>query len=46
MSAFRPGDGRYAWFEGQGDTPSQLFDSLDDWYRGTLRAEYAGRYGL
>ncbi|WP_205525666.1 hypothetical protein [Pyxidicoccus trucidator] len=46
MSAFRASDGRYAWFEGQSDAPSQLFDSLDDWYLGTLRAEYTGRYGL
>lgn len=45
-SAFHVGDGRYAWFEGSVGAPSRLFDSLDDWYRGVLRAEYAERYGL
>lgn len=45
LSAFGSDD-CYAWFEGQTYKPSKLFKSLDDWYRETLRAEYAQRYGL
>ena len=46
MSAFNMKDGRFAWFEPGSYSPSRSFESLDDWYVHTLRAEFAGRYGL
>ncbi|NVJ21000.1 MULTISPECIES: SMI1/KNR4 family protein [Myxococcus] len=46
LSAFHPIDGRFAWFDKHPGEPTQVFDSFDGWYRGTLRHEYADRYGL
>lgn len=46
VSAISIETGRYAWFEGQANAPSQYFDSLSEWYSQVLRAEYAERYGL
>lgn len=46
MSAFNTKDGRFAWFDSGSDSPSRIFESLDDWYTHILRAEFAGHYGL
>ncbi|NTX53125.1 SMI1/KNR4 family protein [Myxococcus sp. CA039A] len=46
LSAFHPIDGRFAWFDQRTGEPTQVFKSLDVWYRGTLRHEYAVRYAL
>lgn len=46
LSAFHLIDGRLAWFGQRTGEPTQVFDSFDGWYRGTLRPEYADRYAL
>jgi hypothetical protein len=46
LSAFRRMEPRYVVLDRTSWATSQAFASLNDWYRGTLRREYAQRYGL
>ena len=46
FSAFDLNDAHFAWFQRHQRSPSAEFDSLEAWYKGILRKEYAERYGL
>jgi hypothetical protein len=46
ISAVRPEAPRYVTFSSAGYKVVGEYGSLDAWYAGTLRSEYAARYGL
>jgi hypothetical protein len=46
LSAVRLSDQRFVTLTEGGHTIKDFFDSLDEWYIRTLRAEYGERYGL
>ena len=46
LSAVRLSDQRFVSLTEGGYTIKDSFDSLDEWYVRTLRAEYGERYGL
>lgn len=46
VSAVRPESPRYVALEGDTYATAGEFESFDDWYRGTIRGEFAERYGL
>src|SRR5262249_23782370 len=46
LSAFRMRDPQYVTVDPRTYAVVGEFASLDEWYRSTLRTEYAGRYGL
>ena len=46
VSAFRRAEPRFVVLDRTSWAVTQAFASLDGWYRGTLRREYAERYGL
>jgi hypothetical protein len=46
LSAFRNAEPRYVTVDPSTYAVRGEFDSLDEWYRRALRAEYAARYGL